>query len=67
MADILTSQSYQDEIYTPHLTQQQSQTNIMQYTSSFQQHGMFGQQPQQQPHLPQMNSGGSHNWFDTDL
>lgn len=67
MADILTTQSYQDEVYTPHLTQQQSQTSNMHYTSSFQQHGMFGQQ-QPQTHLPQqMNSGTNHNWFDTDL
>jgi len=66
MADILTSQSYQDELYSPHLTQQQSQTSSMQYTNSFQQ----SQQQQQQPFFPQqhqsMNSG--NQWgFDSDL
>lgn len=57
MADILTAHSYQDELYNPHITQQQSQPmQQMQYTNSFQQHQMFPPQTnqQQQP----------HPWFD---
>lgn len=60
MADILTTQSYQDELYSPHITQQ-SQTSSMQYTNSFQQHPFFPQQ-QQQPPLT-----GGNPWFDSDM
>jgi len=76
MADILTSQSYQDELYNPHLTQQQSQTSTMQYTNStYQQqqqqqqphHGMYQQTTQAHMQQQQMNSGNTHPWFDTEL
>lgn len=67
MADILTAQTYQDELYTPasqtpqpqpayHPQQQQQQ---QQYDPNF---GYVQQQQQQQQ--PQ---GGGHAWFDTDL
>lgn len=56
MADILTAHSYQDELYNPHMIQQQSQNmQQMQYTNSFQHPQMFPQNNQQ----PQ-----SHPWFD---
>jgi len=61
MADILTSNSYQDELYNPHLTTQQSQMSNMQYTNSFQQqqqHQMFQQQSQATPQQQQ------HPWFE---
>jgi len=57
MADLMTSQSYQDELYNPHLTTQQSQNTSMQYTNSFQ-HQMFNQQNTPQP------QGGQHPWFE---
>ena len=56
MADLMTTQSYQDELYNPHLTTQQSQNTSMQYTNSFQ-HQMFNQNTPQ----PQ---GGQHPWFE---
>lgn len=65
MADILTTQSYQDELYTTHLTQQQSQSNSMQYTSTYlpQQHA--GMPPNSQPQ--QQSTSSSHGWFDSEL
>nr|ACZ56248.1 beta-catenin [Hydractinia echinata] len=64
MADILTTQSYQDELYSPHITQQ-SQTSSMQYTNSFQQHPFFPQQQQQQQQQPPLTGGNP--WFDSDM
>lgn len=60
MADILTTQSYQDEIYTTHLTQQQSQNNSMQYTAS-----MYV--PQQHAGQPPSQSGQQQQWFDSEI
>jgi catenin beta 1 len=75
MADILTTQSYQDELYTTHLTQQQSVGNQgMQYTSagympqqhtgiSTQQSTQQSQQQQQQQQQPQQQQ----QWFDSEM
>jgi len=64
MADILTAQTYQDELYTPgsQTPQPGPQYHNQQYDPNFayiQQQQQ--QQQQQQPH------GGGHAWFDTDL
>lgn len=69
MADILTAQTYQDELYTPssqtpqpayHQQQQQPPPPQQQQ----QQYENFGYQQQQQQQQPQ---SGGHAWFDTDL
>jgi len=79
MADILTSQSYQDELYTPHMaqpaqtpaggTQMQTQQAYsgMQTQTSFQQtsqHRNYTTQQQQQQQQGQQSTMAG--WFDTD-
>ena len=55
MADILTSQSYADEIYSPHMSQNNLSYNANSY--QHQQSGMF----------PPMQNNVTQGWFDTDL
>ncbi|NP_001267780.1 beta-catenin [Hydra vulgaris] len=55
MADILTSQSYADEIYSPHVSQNNLSYNPNSY--QHQQSGMF----------PQMQNNVTQGWFDPDL
>lgn len=64
MADIFTTQSYQDELYTPHLTQQQSQSSSMQYTNSYTGTQHAGSMPATST---QHSSSTGHGWFDSEL
>lgn len=63
MADILTAQTYQDELYTPasQTPQPAPQYHQQQYDPNF---AYMQQQQQQQQQQPQ---SGGHAWFDTDL
>lgn len=65
MADILTAQTYQDELYTPAA---QTPQPAPQYHQQQQYDPNFGYMQQQQQQQPQQQpQGGGHAWFDTDL
>lgn len=64
MADILTAQTYQDELYTPAA---QTPQPAPQYHQQQQYDPNFGYMQQQQQQPQQQPQGGGHAWFDTDL
>jgi len=67
MADILTAQTYQDELYTPASQTPQPQPTYHQQQQQ-QYDPNFGYVQQQQPPPQQQQpQGGGHAWFDTDL
>ena len=66
MADILTAQTYQDELYTPASQTPQPAPQFHQQQQQQQYDPNFGYPQQQQPQQQQPQQGG-HAWFDTDL
>jgi len=69
MADILTTQSYQDELYTTHLTQQQSggSSNQMQYTQSTQGYNMGQQHAGVSTQQSTQQQQQQQQWFDSEM